>query len=85
VPQFDTVNSYRVYGFYDIGAVWEEEDTTGDDRRSLASTGVGLQLDFVKDTSAEVEVSLPLTRIVESRGEDDGDDIRGLFSVTHRF
>ncbi len=86
VPQFDAVNSYRVYGFYDIGAVWQDEDVSGgDDRRSLASTGVGLQLDFVKDTSAEVEVSLPLTRIVESRGEDDGNDVRGLFSVTHRF
>jgi hemolysin activation/secretion protein len=59
-PGLDFLNSARVYGFYDIGAVW----TDMTNRDSLASAGVGVQVELFPKVSGSLEWARPLTRPV---------------------
>lgn len=58
---------FQLYGFYDIGQVWDPDNATAADRiRALASTGIGIR-ELVDDIlSCSVELAVPLTRIVET-------------------
>lgn len=68
------------YGFYDIGAVWNE-DHGG--RRSAASAGAGLRWQ-AQQFSGQLELAQPLTRDVASEG-DDGDQPRWFVRFSYRF
>jgi hemolysin activation/secretion protein len=66
------VEKYQVFGFYDIGKIWNDDPTTAADKtNSVASAGVGVRADIVNDMKAGVAVAYPLTRDVET--EDDKD------------
>jgi len=62
---------YQLYGFYDIGKVWNDDATISDNDESLASTGVGIRADFTDDIKAGLAVAFPLTRDVQTQGDDD--------------
>ena len=47
------VSDYTVYGFYDIGLVWNDDATTNDGRaESLASVGLGIRTTIMPGTDA---------------------------------
>lgn len=76
--------SYQVFGYYDIGSVWEKDAAAGvDDRSSLASTGLGVRLNFSPNLSGTAEVGVPLTK--DLSGDPDDNDPRLFFSLTGRF
>lgn len=81
----DYLNSYQVYAFYDLGKVWNEDTLVGEqDHKSLASTGLGVRMNFAKDISGYIELNHPLTKSISAEG-DDGDDPRIFFSILKRF
>lgn len=66
------MDNYSVYGFYDVGKVWNDDSITSDlDEQSLASTGVGVRMNINDATRAGFMVALPLTREVSAEGDDD--------------
>ena len=76
------VTSYEVYGFYDIGAVWNRNTEPGERRESLASAGGGARVGLMRDIQASLEVAQPLTRDVASTGDRGA---RVFFSITAQF
>lgn len=64
--QLDAVQSTRLYGFYDIGAVWRN-DQPG--RESASSAGVGVSLG-ARQLSGYLELAKPLTR-ADADGRQD--------------
>ncbi|MCS5597664.1 MAG: BamA/TamA family outer membrane protein [Alphaproteobacteria bacterium] len=80
VPIFD---SYQLYGFYDIGRVWNDDATTNDlKRESLASAGIGLDAKIAEKTKLGFMVAKPLTRDVQTQGDDGA---RVYFSLSREF
>ena len=80
VPIFD---SYQLYGFYDIGRVWNDDATTNDlKRESLASAGIGLDATIAEKTKLGFMVAKPLTRDVQTQGDDGA---RVYFSLSREF
>ncbi len=73
----------QVYGFYDIGKVWDRDNTIVRDRqRSIASAGMGLRVNMNENLAGTVELAVPLTRRVET---EDDKDARLFGSLTARF
>jgi hemolysin activation/secretion protein len=73
----------QVYGFYDIGKVWDKDNTVAEDRqRSIASTGLGLRASINENFAGTVEVAKPLTRKVGTEGDREP---RVFGSLTARF
>lgn len=73
----------QVYGFYDIGKVWDRDNTIVRDRqRSIASAGMGLRVNMNENLAGTVELAVPLTRRVET---EDDKDARVFGSLTARF
>lgn len=80
IPLFD---NYQLYGFYDIGRVWNDDATTADlERESLASAGLGLDATIAEKTKLGFMVAQPLTRDVQTQRDDDP---RVYFSVSREF
>jgi hemolysin activation/secretion protein len=64
------IDGYQVYGFYDIGAVWNQDASDPSlAKRSLASTGAGLRVNLTPLYEADLSVAVPLTRDVEFDGD----------------
>ena len=84
IPEGDSVvQSYEPYIFYDGGTAWLKNPGAGEEKReSLTSTGVGTRFNLEDDYSGYLELSLPLTRDVASKGDDDA---RLFFNVSKRF
>jgi len=76
------LQSLQVYGFYDIGAVWNTLPGGSSVRASLASVGGGIRLTVTPSVFATVEVAKPLTRVVANEGDEDP---RAFFSFAARF
>ncbi|MFQ5617583.1 MAG: ShlB/FhaC/HecB family hemolysin secretion/activation protein [Rhodospirillales bacterium] len=66
------LSQYQFYGYYDIGAVWQ------DGRDSLASAGLGVRGQFQHGLFAYVEIAEPLTRPVAAE-RAGGNDPRVFF------
>ncbi len=83
----DWLKSYQLFGFYDVGKVWNVEDTTGTKySRSLASAGVGTRLVLDKNLTATLEAGWPLTKPVASyQVGGNGNNARILGSMVVRF
>lgn len=80
VPLFD---NYQVFGFYDVGRVWNDDATTNDlKRESLASAGIGLDATIAEKTKLGIMVAQPLTRDVQTQRDDDP---RFYFSLSREF
>ena len=77
------MDSYSVYGFYDVGKVWNDDAVTTDlEEQSLASTGLGVRANINPLTRAGFMVALPLTRDVAAEGDDDA---RVYFNLSRNF
>lgn len=62
----------QIYGFYDIGKVWDRDNTIVRDRqRSIASAGMGLRVNMNENLAGTVELAVPLTRRVETENDKD--------------
>jgi hemolysin activation/secretion protein len=83
------LQSWQLYGFWDGGKVWYEDDPASGGQRpgeSLASAGFGTRLFARRSVTATLEAAWPLTRPVASRvPEGKGDSVRILGSVVVRF
>lgn len=71
-----------VYGFYDWGVVWNDILNTGITRDTATSAGTGLRLFMAYDLRADLELAVPLTRPVASKGDTDP---RLFFALTKNF
>lgn len=73
----------QFYGFYDVGKVWDRDNAiVKDQERSLASTGLGSRFTINQNWAGSVEVAVPLTRKVETQGDNDP---RAFGALTARF
>jgi len=76
------LQAFQIYGFYDIGAVWNTLPGGSSVRASLASIGGGIRLTVTPSVFATIEVAKPLTRVVANEGDEDP---RAFFSFAARF
>ncbi len=77
------IESYQLYGFYDVGRVWNKDATTSSQKRdSLASVGPGVRLDLPMEVQAGFAVAFPLTREVETENDKSP---RYYFNLSKRF
>jgi hemolysin activation/secretion protein len=77
------MDSYSVYGFYDVGKVWNDDGVTASQReQSLASTGAGVRMNINSATRAGFMVAVPLTRPVSAENEEDR---RFYFNLSRDF
>jgi len=61
------LESYQAYAFYDLGKVWNKSPAVGEvDAESLASTGLGVRMNFVQSVYGEM-VMLPWFSTTASR------------------
>lgn len=80
------VSQYQLYGFYDLGRVWNEDPIAGSEtsHASLSSTGLGARFNIADSLSGGVEGSLPLTKDVAANGTD-GAAPRIFFNLLYRY
>lgn len=79
------LRSYQVYGFYDIGVVWNRDhDADEAYRNSAASAGLGARVNLTDRLSANLELAAPLTGRVDALGSQ-GEDARFFFTLAGRF
>ncbi len=80
------LSQYQLYGFYDIGKVWNIDPIVGSENShdSLSSAGIGARFNLLKSVSGGVEGAVPLTRDVAARG-NAGDEPRVFFNLQYRY
>lgn len=80
------LSEYQIYGFYDIGRVWNQDiiAASEDDHASLSSTGLGVRFNLLDSVTGGLEGAIPLTRDVAAMGTD-GDDARLFFNLQYRY
>jgi hemolysin activation/secretion protein len=85
-PQLSYLSQYQVYGFYDIGRVWNRLPITGSEASTadLSSTGLGVRFNVSEQISGGFEGALPLTKKVSAFGADGGDP-RVFFNLQYRY
>ncbi len=76
------LEDYQLFGFYDIGKVWNDDATISDDDESLASAGFGMRAELPSEINASLAVAFPLTRDVQTQ-RDDG--AKAYFSLNREF
>lgn len=77
------VDSYQLFGFYDIGRVWNDDATTSTQKRdSVASVGAGVRFDLPYEINADFAVAFPLTREPSTQNDHDP---KFYLGVTKRF
>ena len=64
------LRGYQAYGFYDLGAVWNEDDDPPT-KQSLASAGLGVRTQLAGRVFLDLEVAKPLTREPATRDDRD--------------
>lgn len=82
LPADPWLDSFQLYGFYDWGAVWNDNVDEEFARQTLASAGVGLRLGMFERFSLDLQVAKPLTL---TPFETDEKEPRVFFSLTGRF
>lgn len=81
--QWNFPQTYEVYSFFDAGRVWNDDATSSSTKRdTITSAGVGLRMDFLDDTQAEMSLAFPLNRDVETQNDRDP---KFYFSLSRRF
>ncbi len=77
------LESYQLFGFYDVGRVWNQDATTSAQKiDSLASAGFGVRMDLPMEINAGALLAFPLTRAPQTEDEDKA---RLLFTLSKRF
>ena len=65
------LDQYQLYSFLDGGVIWDKSMGRSFKRDRLASAGIGVRLQVLDCGHAAFEAAKPLTRAVETRGDDD--------------
>ena len=80
------VDQYQLYGFYDLGRVWNRSPIPGSESEhvSLSSAGLGARFNIAEALSGSVEGAYPLTKEVSAMGTD-GNSPRAFFALQYRF
>jgi len=76
------LRSYQIYGFYDLGAVWNMGVSDATRHQSLASAGGGFRLFLPHDVVGALEIARPLTRLVAAEGDKP---VRVLVNLSASF
>lgn len=77
------LESYQLFGFYDVGRVWNKDATTSSQKiDSIASTGFGVRMDLPMQINAGALLAFPLTRTPQTEDENEA---RLLFTLSKRF
>lgn len=63
------LTAYTLYGYYDVGKVWQREAQGLSGSESAAAAGAGLRLNAGKYFSGVFEIAKPLTRDVAAEGD----------------
>ena len=79
------IESYEIYGFYDLGAVWRINGGNQKTQESLASAGFGARANLIEDIWGSIELAIPLTRSPTVSRDDGQKKPRIFFSLTKRF
>ena len=78
------VDDIQLFGFFDIGAVWNRNPASAEFRReSLASTGVGFRAMLRSSINFSAVIAKPLTRPVFTSGNNNS--LRAFFSLSADF
>lgn len=81
--QWDLVQDYQVYSFFDIGRIWNQDATTSSLKSdTISSAGFGMRADVVDNVQAGLAVAWPLNRDVETQQDRDP---RLYFNVSRNF
>lgn len=81
--QWDFVQDYQLFSFFDAGRVWNKDATTSANKKETAtSAGVGIRAEFMEETNVGFSVAFPLNRDVEAEGDDDP---RVYFNLSRSF
>ncbi len=76
------LNSYQFYGFYDYGAVWNDNVPPEFEKLDLSSAGGGLRLNFSNDLQFNAELAKPLDGAPFTQGDQAW---RGFFNLSKTF
>ncbi len=77
------VDFWQLYGFYDVGKVWDRDNAVATQRRrSLASAGAGTRININEHFAGTFELAVPLTREVETENDNNP---RLFGSLTGKF
>ena len=77
------LETYQLYGFYDIGHIWNQDAAVPSQRQETASsTGFGVRADFNELTNAGLVLAFPLNRDVQTMGDSDP---RLFFNLNRKF
>jgi hemolysin activation/secretion protein len=78
------LDDIQLYGFYDVGAVWNRNAARAEfSRQSLSSTGIGVRAAVLGAAQVSAEIAKPLTRPVFTSDNDNG--LRAFFSLSANF
>ena len=79
----EMVLDYQLYGFLDIGRVFNKDATTSSAKKNTASSaGFGVRADLTKETEGGLAVAFPLNRDIQTQGNNNP---RFYFNVSRRF
>ena len=82
-PTIELIQRLQPYAFYDIGKVWDPQNTAAANRiMSIASAGIGLRAVINDDISGSLEAAKPLTRPLASNNSSDW---RLFYMLTAKF
>lgn len=77
------IDDYQLYGFYDVGRVWDQDATSSDLKvETLRSTGLGVRANFLHDIAGDAMMALPLSATPQTQ-DDRG--ARFYFSLSKKF
>jgi hemolysin activation/secretion protein len=80
------LQALQVYSFYDIGAAWNKDPSTGiSPRQSLSSAGLGTRMQILHQFDGDVFLARPVTNRIASRAEEKQQDWRLQFSLHVNF
>jgi hemolysin activation/secretion protein len=75
--------NYQLYGYYDIGRVWNRQPAAGEHPAASATAlGAGLRFTVTEGISGVLELAKPLTRPIATEGDKDP---RVFFGLVARF
>ena len=84
---FPFVETYQIYTFFDRGTVWrrDKDRLTAGIRKSAASAGAGMRINFTPNFFGFVEYARPLTRVATTDRDDGERADRFFVRLTTRF
>ncbi len=79
------LQSWQLYGFYDLGLTWQIDTLPGEDTTvdALVSNGFGIRSQLTPQLSTDLTIAKPVSRGVASSGGDDETNV--YFRIRNKF